>query len=762
MTNGFGFGAKDSPPSGARFLVGVGFVAGLILCGVAAVCSFAAAPYQYSGTRRMAERLAAIWRAQDWQTDPYKNKERIAQIRIFLARSEADPRQWDARLRLASELLELGESAEAVKELETARTLARAKGTYSSGYEKKLRDLLGLAYLRLGEQENCLLNHRADSCIFPINRAAMHTATQGAEGAIREFTGLLNAHPDDLNARWLLNLAYMVLGRHPEGVPAKWLIPSRTYDSDTAFKRFRDVAPASGLNITGHAGGVIAEDFDGDGLIDLMVSSSTPGDQLRFFHNDGDGRFTERTTEAGLTGETGGLNLVHADYNNDGKPDVLVLRGGWLRGHGQYPMSLLRNNGNGTFDDVTEEAGLLAAHPTQTAAWADYDNDGRLDLFVGREEYAGESHPCALYHNNGDGTFTDIAPLIGLDHLGLVKGVAWGDFDNDGWPDLYISRNGQPNLLYRNEGRPPAEPGKSTAWWFRDVTQHAGVAEPVNSFATWFWDYDNDGWLDLFVAPFKLPLPGEVAAFHMGLPNQAERPRLYHNNHDGTFSDATRQMKLDRAMLVMGSNFGDLDNDGWLDCYLGTGSPDFRALLPNRMFRNDHGKVFQDVTTDGGFGHLQKGHAVAFADFDNDGDLDIFEVIGGFYQGDSYQSVLFENPGHGNHWVGLELEGVKSNRSALGARIRVRAKAPEGVRDIFRAVTPGGSFGDSPFRVHVGLEQATAITEVEIRWPTSKTVQVFRNLAIDRSFHIREGDSRPVEVRRKKFAFSASTKGHAH
>jgi hypothetical protein len=248
----------------------------------------------------------------------------------------------------------------------------------------------------------------------------------------------------------------------------------------------------------------------------------------------------------------------------------------------------------------------------------------------------------------------------------------------------------------------------------------------------------------------------------MGLPNQAERPRLYHNNHDGTFSDVTRQMKLDRAMLVMGSNFGDLDNDGWLDCYLGTGSPDFRALLPNRMFRNDHGKVFQDVTTEGGFGHLQKGHAVAFADFDNDGDLDIFEVIGGFYQGDSYQSVLFENPGHGNHWVGLELEGVKSNRSALGARIRVRAKAPEGVRDIFRVVTPGGSFGDSPFRVHVGLEQATAITEVEIHWPASETVQVFRNLAMDRSFRIREGDSRPVELRRKKFAFSASMKGHAH
>ena len=303
-----------------------------------------------------------------------------------------------------------GKARKRSRNWKAARTLARTKGAYSNSYEQKLRDLLGLAYLRLGEQENCLLNHTADSCIFPIDRAAMHTATRGAEGAIREFTGLLNSNPNDLNARWLLNLAFMVLGRYPEGVPAKWLVPSKIYDSDVHFQRFRDVAPAVGLNITGHAGGVVAEDFDGDGLIDLMVSSSMPGDQLRFFHNNGDGKFAERTAEAGLTGETGGLNLVHADYNNDGKPDVLVLRGGWLRGHGQYPMSLLRNNGNGTFDDVTEVAGLLVSHPTQTAAWADYDNDGRLDLFVGSEEYAGESHPSGLYHNNGDGTFTDIAP----------------------------------------------------------------------------------------------------------------------------------------------------------------------------------------------------------------------------------------------------------------------------------------------------------------------------------------------------------------
>jgi hypothetical protein len=707
----------------------------------------------------MAERLAEIWRNQEWKTDPYKNKERIQDCRTWLAQNAGHPNECSVRMLLANQLLEVGQSADAVDELERTRELARQRGLLSPQFDRSIHDLLGIAYLRVGEQENCLHHHNADSCLFPIRGTGIHLAERGARGAIREYTALMESSPTDLNARWLLNIAYMALGQHPRGVPAGWLIPAETFNSEYDVKRFPDIAPTVGLNTTGHAGGSIAEDFDGDGFIDLMVSSQGPMDQLRYFHNNGDGTFTERTKEAGLLGETGGLNLIHADYNNDGHPDVLVLRGGWMGKHGQYPFSLLRNNGSGTFDDVTEEAGLLSLHPTQTAAWADYDNDGWLDLFVGHEERAGESHPSALYHNNGDGTFTDIAPMIGLDHLGMVKGVAWGDYNNDGWPGLYISRNGQPNLLFRNDGKPRPGSSNPRAWSFTDVTRQAGVSKPIFSFATWFWDYDNDGWLDLFVAPFQIPNPGDIAAFHLGMPNQVEYPRLYHNNHDGTFSDVTKQVKLDRAMAVMGANFGDLDNDGWLDCYLGTGAPDYRTLLPNRMFRNDGGTVFQDVTTSGGFGHLQKGHAVSFADFDNDGDLDIFEVIGGYFEGDAYQSVLFENPGHGNHWISLELEGVKTNRSAIGARVRVRAAGPEGSRDIFRTVTTGGSFGDSPLRVHVGLGRATAVPEVEVSWPVSQTVQTFRNLRFDQSFHIREGDASATQLRRRRFSFSAA---HAH
>jgi FG-GAP-like repeat len=361
-------------------------VAGLlliVLCG-GMVLSPATSPYQSPGTKRMAAKLVEIWNAQAWDSDPFKNRPRVDYLRNWLRQNQGDPREWSMHLSLANQLLELGESAQAVDELENTRKLAREKGALSSNLEAALHDLLGIAYLRLGEQENCLHNHNADSCLFPIQGGGVHTTARGAEGAIREFTAILENKPADLNARWLLNIAYMALGKHPKEVPGRWLIPSSTFDSEYDIKRFRDVAPNVGLDITGHSGGSIAEDFDGDGFIDLMVSSSGPMDQLRFFHNNGNGTFTERTNEAGLLGEVGGLNMIHADYNNDGHPDVLVLRGGWFRNHGEYPMSLLRNNGNGTFDDVTEDAGVMALHPTQTGAWADYDTDGFLDLFVGR------------------------------------------------------------------------------------------------------------------------------------------------------------------------------------------------------------------------------------------------------------------------------------------------------------------------------------------------------------------------------------------
>ncbi len=707
-----------------------------------------------ASTKEMAAVLRGIYAAEDWKTDPNKPAERVTYYRSVLTRKIDAGTEITLREALATELLNAGDSEGAVRELELVRrTAAERHARLPADMDRELHRQLGLAYLRMGEQQNCMAHHATRSCLFPIDATGMHHRPEGAEGAVREYTALLQADGGDASARWLLNVAYMQLGRYPADVPRAWLIPASLFGSEYPLRRFEDVATEAGVGVTGHAGGVVMEDFDGDGLLDLAISSSGPNDQLRLFHNNGDGTFTDVTRSAGLLGETGGLNLICGDFDNDGHPDLLVLRGGWWREHGRYPISLLRNRGDGSFTDVTKAAGLMSLRPTQTAAFADFDGDGWLDLIVPHESTPGDPNPTQLFHNNHDGTFTDIAGASGLASLGFVKGVAWGDFNLDGRPDLYVSIKGAPNRLFRNDG-PVAgdDPRHVTRWRFTDVTASAHVAEPVESFTTWFFDYDNDGWPDLFVAGYS-STPAQVGEFEAGLPTRAEMPRLYHNEHDGTFRDVTHAMHLDRAMLVMGANFGDLDNDGFLDIYLGTGDSLYTSLLPNRMFRNAGGRRFEDVTTAGGFGHLQKGHSVAFGDVGNNGVEDVFEEMGGALPGDGYQSVLYRNPGTpGDHSITLLLMGTRSNRSAIGAEVHVRVMNGKQRREIYRTVGYGSSFGGNPLRQHVGLGAATGAVDVEVRWPGSGVLQRFEELGMDRAYRLVEGEARatPLELKRSK------------
>jgi hypothetical protein len=233
----------------------------------------------------------------------------------------------------------------------------------------------------------------------------------------------------------------------------------------------------------------------------------------------------------------------------------------------------------------------------------------------------------------------------------------------------------------------------------------------------------------------------------MGLPVASEKPKLYRNNHDGTFTDVSAQTHLDRAILTMGAGFGDLDNDGWLDISLGTGDSTFQSLLPNRMFRNDRGQRFQDVTTAGDFGHLQKGHGVAFADLRRSGFEDIFEEMGGAQVGDAYQSALYRNPGNENHWITLKLEGVRSNRAAFGAKIELTVSDSNGKpRHIFRTVGFGSSFGGNPFEQHIGIGAASTVREIKVTWPASGIVDRIRNVKADQFYTLQEGKGKVLQL----------------
>jgi len=719
-------------------------------------------PAPAEGTRRMAAALERIARQTDPRTNLFMNAGRARVLEEALAaesREHALPILW----ALGRELLNAGRTDEAIArfgQLETAMARMGMPQTSQEWIDLKVR--LAIAHLRKAEEDNCVEHHNPDSCIFPVRGGGVHADRQGSRDAAAVLTGLLEKNPEHLQARWLLNIASMTLGEYPGGVPQRFLIDPRHFESEHDIGRFADIAGTVGLDVNDLAGGSIVEDFDNDGHLDVMASAQGLSSQLRYFHNETDGTFSERTTEAGLTGLVGGLNIVQTDYNNDGFKDVLVLRGAWMGASGGYPDSLLRNDGDGTFSDVTQEAGMVSRHPSQTAAWLDFDDDGWLDLFIGNETTQGDPHPCELYRNNRDGTFTECAQAAGVATMDFVKGVAAGDFNNDSRPDLYVSVKAGRNRLYRNDGAVAtgaSPPGPCGGWRFTDVAQTAGVVEPFHAFPTWFWDYDNDGWEDLFVSGYGIA-PSDIPADVVGAPHTGERPRLYRNKADGTFADVTKEAGLWKMLLAMGANYGDLDNDGWLDFYVGTGDPDLGNLLPNRAFRNDQGRRFQDVTTSGGLGHLQKGHGVSFADLDNDGDQDIYHVVGGAFEADRFRNALFENPGHGNRFVELTLEGRKSNRPGIGARVKVVvAGADGGERAIHRTLSSGGSFGASPLRLHVGLGDARSIERAEILWPAGGPAQVVTGLIPDRRYRIVEGDSRPKPILVKSYKLGRPAAG---
>jgi enediyne biosynthesis protein E4 len=538
---------------------------------------------------------------------------------------------------------------------------------------------------------------------------------------------------------------------------------------------FVDVVHQSGLNVEttfGNRGsnkyllettgcGLAFYDYDNDGWLDLFLVNGWrlegfPAGQephCHLFRNNRDGTFTDVTTGSGLEHKTGwGQACCVGDYDNDGHDDLFVT---------YYGQSVLyRNHGDGTFSDVTAEAGLIQTGPRKRwntgCTFVDYDRDGYLDLFVanyvdldletaprpedGPCTYKGMLVACGppglpggrniLYHNNGDGTFTDVSEKSGMWTAVGTYGlsVASSDLDNDGWPDIYVANDSAPATLYLNQ-----KDGT-----FRDIAIEAGAAlsaeaKPQAGMGVSIGDYNRDGNLDVVKTNFA-----------------GDTDSLYTNLGDANFEDRTYPSGLgvNTRLLGWGVGFFDMDNDGWLDILMSNGhvypevdksNADLKYAEHKYLYRNLRNGRFEDVTNQGGPGILENAPArgTAFGDYDNDGVIDVaVNCVNALPQLLHCESTLNRN------WIRFRLVGVKSNRSGIGSRITVTATTVPGASQPLvqmDELRSGGSyFSQNDLRMHFGLEQAKQVDLVEIRW-LSGQVDHLRNLAVNQLYVIQEG-----------------------
>jgi hypothetical protein len=491
-------------------------------------------------------------------------------------------------------------------------------------------------------------------------------------------------------------------------------------------------------------------DYDNDGWMDIYLVNSGPCDffnpspPLRnaLYRNNRDGTFTDVTQKAGVSGNAYGMGVAVGDYDADGFSDLYVT---------QYPNSILyHNNGDGTFTDVTAKAGVAAPGWATSAVWFDYDNDGKLDLFVGRfvdysktklkfcgDLITGERHycipsiydpmPCWLFHNNGDGTFTDVSKESGIaQHPAKAWGVVAADLNNDGRMDLYVTNDTVPNFLFANRGK-----GK-----FEEIGILAGVGVSTfgkarSGMGVDAADYDQDGWVDLFEANVD-----------------QEMYSLYHNDKDEVFSDVSNPNGIGVATRLMsgwGLKFLDYDNDGDVDLLLCNGHPDdtvekriegVKFREPMLLFRNT-GKGLENVSLQSGpiFSKPLAARGLALGDFDNDGAVDLL-----ISQNNGAPFLLRNLAGRENHWLGVRLVGTKSNIDAIGAKITYQA----GDLQRHKFKVGGGSYLSSHDpRVVLGLGKRTKIDWLEVQWPMpSGRKQRFADLPVDRYITIVEGEGK--------------------
>ena len=609
------------------------------------------------------------------------------------------PDDEPARAGAAASMLRLGRLEEGVALLEELLQPDPA--------QQHLSALLATAHFKLGAFDAAIRDYKL--AIDDIDRLPPPSSSE--ERSKRESRRRVR--------QWNLRLAWLAAhGEYPGQLEESYRMQVAPVTAESPV-HFTDVGPRFGVDKTDRGRGSAWGDYDGDGRLDLFTTGIHTSHAL--YLNAGDEGFTDASAAAGVEDPHGGWGASCADYDGDGDLDLYVTRDAW---EGGSPNALFRNRGDATFKEVAAQAGVDDRGDSFTHTWGDYDGDGNLDLYVANG-VTGEGAPNSLFHNEGDGTFARRGRVAGVAKRGKTLGVAFGDYDNDGGLDLYVSDVGGDNTLYRNLGDGT----------FADVTRLAGVQHPASgSYVTFFLDYNNDSHLDLFVSAFAY-YESFVESQITGRASGPSAPHLYRNNGDGTFTDVAQGTSLSRAVGTMGAGFGDVDYDGFIDIYMNNGGPNFLRLEPNFLYRNLQGEGFVDVSESAGVANLGKGHGVSLADFDGDGDLDLYAGLGGHYDGDTWPNSLYRNDGHKNHWLEVDLRGAGGNTGAIGARLLVRA----GHHVQAAEISTGNGFGcTNSLPMEFGLGQRTVVDELHIRWPSGQR-EVHRQVPVDRVLRLQEG-----------------------
>jgi hypothetical protein len=549
------------------------------------------------------------------------------------------------------------------------------------------------------------------------------------ERALHDGRGSLSIRPDDRRTRWWSFLAAEKLGGYPADFPEDFRAEVKAGRHATKL-RFEDIAPRIGLDKTSAGRGTAFFPIKGDGHLDAVISSGHAG--VSVYRNNGDGTFTDITVGSGLDECVNAFAVAVGDYNNDGLDDLYVTRLGFYDGE----CVLFRNNGDGTFTNVTKEAGVGCWGPNFAAQWVDYDCDGHLDLFVASNLGAlfNRKVPNRLFHNNGDGTFTEVAKEAGLISYNPTIGGGWGDYNNDGYPDVLLSGGIGRAQLYRNNGDGT----------FTDVSEEAGIGDPCFGSVAYFIDYDNDGWLDIVQYVWS-PEDDVLHTLFNGQKPEGGRPiRVYRNNRNGTFTLVSDEIGIDGCWGTMSGNAGDFNNDGRMDFLLGNGDPHMDRTEPPVILECGPDGSYRNVTFTAGLPYTGKSHGGNMVDLFGDGRLSLVVASGGAYPADLLTTSVFcpkELPGN---YLNVRLTGTKSNRNAIGARLKLVSEGWEQ----HKLVSGGSGFGCLPYEQHLGLGERTKVELLEIRWP-SGLLQKLENLPSNTTIRITEGQDQWVEVYRK-------------